>query len=47
MNMNLCSEAQYDALRGSEAVKQMPVFPKEGSIREIDGIIVVKVSEMY
>ena len=47
MNMNLCGEAQYDALRGSEAVKQMPVFPKEGSIREIDGIIVVKVSEMY
>lgn len=47
MNINLCGEVQYDALRGSEAVKQMPVFPKEGSICEIDGIIVIKVSEMY
>ena len=46
-NINLCGEAQYDALRQNEIVEQMPEFPKEGSIREIDGVIVVKVSELY
>lgn len=47
MNINLCGEAQYDALRQSETVKQMPEFPLEGSIQEIDGIVVVKVSEWF
>lgn len=46
-SINLCGEAQYDALRENEIVRNMPEFPKKGSIQEIDGVVVVKVSGLY
>ena len=32
-------------VRETEQVKNMPVFPEEGSIQEVDGTLVVKLSE--
>ena len=45
--LNICGDMQYEAIRQNELVGQMPEFPLEGSIREIDGVVVVKVSEVY
>jgi len=47
MNINLVGENEYNALRALEEVKEMPEFPSVGSIKEIQGAIVVKVSELY
>ncbi len=47
VNINQCSEEDYKELTALEQVAQMPEFPAEGSICVIDGIIVVKVSELY
>ena len=32
----------YESLRNTQEVKSMPIFPVKGSIREIDGVVVVK-----
>lgn len=40
VNMNLAQVSSED-----EAIRQMPVYPAEGSIAFVDGILVVKVSE--
>ncbi len=34
------------ALNNREDVKNMPLFPAEGSIQEIDGYIVIKISNI-
>lgn len=47
MNINLVGENEYNALILLEEVKEMPEFPSVGSIKEIQGAIVVKVSELY
>lgn len=43
----VCDQWTYSDLIGMDEVKQMPVFPAEGSIAYIDDVIVVKVSEVY
>lgn len=45
VNLNLCSVEDYEALQSKKQVADMPEFPLEGSIRKIDGIVVIKVSE--
>ena len=35
------------ALLEEEMVAQMPIYPQEGYIRQVDGVLVVKVSEDY
>lgn len=47
IRLNLCSGQQYQVLIQNKDVANMPVFPLEGSIAEIDGVIVIKVSDFY
>ncbi len=44
VNLPSCSDTEYTSLLQDENVKAMPVYPEEGSIQEISGIIVVKIS---
>lgn len=45
--INVCGVEQYQQLVRMEQVADMPEFPMEGSIRIIDDIVVVKVSDLY
>lgn len=47
LRLNLCSGQQYQLLIQSKDTANMPVFPAEGSIAEVDGVIVIKVSDFY
>lgn len=47
IRLNLCTEEEYKNLIQTKELAEMPVFPMEGSIREIDGVVVVKVSGVY
>lgn len=40
--VKLCGEAQCRELEEHEAVRSMPVFPEKGSIKMVEGILVVK-----
>ena len=42
VNMPLVNNETYESLRNTQEVKSMPAFSAEGSIREIDGVVVVK-----
>ena len=43
---NRCYEAQYQDIVASADFKSMPIFPAQDAIRTIDGIVVIKVSEV-
>lgn len=45
--LNLCDDKTYQKLLETEEIAEMPTFPQEGSIRKIDGVLVIKVSEEY
>ena len=45
VNIPLCTDAAYDVIQNLEEVKNMPAFPAEGSISEVNEYIVVKVAE--
>ena len=45
-DLKLVEDTVYDSMRVMPEVKDMPAFPEEGSIEEVDGIIVVKVAEV-
>lgn len=45
--LNLCGDSEYQELVRLEQVADMPEFPSEGSICVIQGIVVVKVSDVY
>lgn len=47
VNLSLCGDSEYQELIASGQVADMPEFPAEGSVRIINNIIVVKVSELY
>ncbi len=47
INLTFAGDDVYDSLIQQEKVKNMPLFPAEGCIQEIDGDIVVKISELY
>ncbi len=47
IQLNLCSGEKYDEMRETGVFSEIPIFPAEGSIKEIDGVIVVKISEAY
>lgn len=42
-----CTNEEYEAIVARDDVAAMPMYPRTGSVREIDGIIVVKVSNIY
>lgn len=45
--VNFVSEDKRMAMRALPEVENMPVFPAEGSIKMIDDVMVIKLSEMY
>lgn len=45
--LNLCDDKTYQELLETEEIAEMPTFPQEGSIRKMDGVLVIKVSEEY
>lgn len=47
LSLNFCSSGEYNELKASKEVKKMPVYPEDGSIREVGDFIVVKVSDKY
>lgn len=44
LQVNWCSYEAAEAVRESDAYAQMPLYPQQGSIAMLDGILVVKVS---
>ena len=46
-NTNICDFDTWERLKDNEQVKAMPVFPKEGYIQMVDGILVVKMNEKF
>ena len=42
-----CQPEEYDTITARDDVAAMPMFPRAGSIREIDGVTVVKISNNY
>ena len=47
MQLELCSDEVYDELIRTEEIKRMPIFPEKGSMQEMDGVYVIKISEDY
>lgn len=47
VKLNVCPAEKYEELRQRDEIASMPLFPMEGSITRIDGVVVVKVSEAY
>lgn len=47
MQLELCSDEVYDELIRTEEIKQMPTFPEKGSMQEMNGVYVIKISEDY
>lgn len=45
--LNLCDDKTYQELLETEEIAEMPTFPQEGSIRKMDDVLVIKVSEEY
>lgn len=45
--LNICGAEDYQELVQSEVIVNMPEFPKEGSICEMNDVVVVKISEVY
>ncbi len=45
--LNLCESAKYEEILAGGEVEEMPIFPKDGCIKIINDVIVVKVSENY
>ena len=37
----------YDELIRTEEIRQMPVFPENGSMQVMNGVYVIKISEDY
>lgn len=44
LRVNLCDDWTRLALEDNEQVRQMPAYPQEGSVRMVDGVLVVKMS---
>ena len=47
VNLDLCSDNEYESLAAMQQVADMPEFPAEGSICVIGDVIAVKVSDVY
>ena len=46
INLNWCSDERTRELCATEEFQNMPVYPQEGSIQTIDGVVMVKVAEI-
>ena len=47
LNLEFASKEQTACVKSNAMLESMPCFPEEGYITEIDGVIVVKVSNVY
>ena len=47
VEITLCEDEDYQKLRQTELVAEMPVYPQEGYIQQVGDIVIVKVSEDY
>ncbi|MCD7945439.1 MAG: hypothetical protein LUF81_02340 [Clostridiales bacterium] len=47
IQLNFCSDDTFKELIATSTIAEMPCFPDEGSICEVDGIVVIKVSDYY
>ena len=47
VQLELCSDDMYDGLIRTEEIRQMPVFPENGSMQVMNGVYVIKISEDY
>lgn len=47
VNIYLCDEITYNKILQDTEIASMPEFPAEGAIAEINGVVVVKVSDVY
>ena len=47
INLPVAEKAVYEAYLNFDQIRNMPSYPAEGSIQEIDGRIVVKISDRY
>ena len=45
MELTMCSREEYENIIETEEFKNMPVFPNDNSIKIINNIVVVKLSE--
>lgn len=45
MKLNICSKEEYMAIIQLEEFKEMPLYPAEGSVRKINGIVCVKLMD--
>lgn len=45
IDINLCTQEEYENIINSDEFKEMEIFPKENSVKIIDNIIVVKLSD--
>ena len=45
MDVTFCNENVYRAIVTGEEYKKMEVFPAQNSVKVMDGIVVVKLSE--
>ena len=44
INLKMCNDGEYVKLLTNLEVQEMPVYPEKGFIREIEGIVVIKLS---
>ena len=44
INLKMCNDEEYVKLLTNLEVQEMPVYPEKGFIREIEGIVVIKLS---
>ena len=47
LDIAFCSLDKWREIMDSDALRQMPCFPKEGCVGTIDGVLVVKMGERY
>lgn len=47
IQLNILGAEDYQKLIQSEKIANMPEFPREGSISEINNVVVIKISEVY
>ena len=47
LELNWCDDDDYEEIRSSGELESMPNFPEEGSIKVVNDIVVVKVSDVY
>ena len=43
----MCEDEVHEALKESDEVMDMPCYPREGYIQMVDGVLVVRMGELW